>query len=69
MAGVVVGHDARRRSAELAADAARVVVAGGLRAWHLRSALPTPITAFAVRYLEAAAGVMVTASHNPGDTN
>ncbi|MGA3217863.1 MAG: phospho-sugar mutase [Acidimicrobiales bacterium] len=68
-AGVVVGHDARHRSAELAADAARVVAAGGLRAWHFRSALPTPVTAFAVRHLEAAAGVMVTASHNPAPDN
>ena len=68
-AGVVVGHDARHRSAELAGDAARVVAAGGLRAWHFRSALPTPVTAFAVRHLEAAAGVVVTASHNPAPDN
>ena len=67
--GVVVGHDARHCSAELADDAARVVAAGGLRAWRFRSALPTPLTAFAVRYLEAAAGVMVTASHNPAPDN
>ena len=67
--GVVVGHDARHRSAELAADTASMVAAGGLRAWHFRSALPTPVTAFAVRYLEAAAGVMVTASHNPAPDN
>ena len=67
--GVVVGHDARHRSAELAADAARVVAAGGLPAWHFRSALPTPVTAFAVRHLGAAAGAMVTASHNPAPDN
>jgi phosphomannomutase len=68
-AGVVVGHDARHCSAELAQDAARVVAAGGLRAWRFRSAFPTPITAFAVRYLEAAAGIMITASHNPASDN
>ena len=67
--GVVVGHDARHRSAELAADAARVVAAGGLPAWHFRSALPTPVTAFAVRHLGAAAGAMVTASHHPAPDN
>jgi phosphomannomutase len=67
--GVVVGHDARHRSAELAADAARVVAAAGLQAWHFRSALPTPVTAFAVRHLGAAAGAMVTASHNPAPDN
>ncbi len=67
--GIVVGHDARHRSAELAADAARVVAAGGVRAWHFGRALPTPVTAFAVRHLAAAAGAMVTASHNPAPDN
>ncbi|MGH9107247.1 MAG: phospho-sugar mutase, partial [Acidimicrobiales bacterium] len=66
---VVVGHDARHGSAEFADDAARVLAAEGLRAWRFRSALPTPITAFAVRHLGAAAGVMVTASHNPAPDN
>jgi phosphomannomutase len=64
-----VGHDARHRSADFADDAARVVAAGGLQAWWLRSALPTPVTAFAVRHLGAVAGVMVTASHNPAPDN
>ena len=67
--GVVVGHDARHCSAELADDAARVVAASGLRAWRFDSALPTPVTAFAVRHLQAAAGVMITASHNPAPDN
>ena len=67
--GVIVGHDARHRSAELADDAARVVAAGGLRAWRFQTALPTPVTAFAVRHLEAVAGIMVTASHNPAPDN
>ena len=68
-AGVVVGHDARHRSAELADGAARVVAAGGMRAWWFRNALPTPVTAFAVRHLGAVAGVMITASHNPAPDN
>jgi phosphomannomutase len=68
-AGVVVGHDARRGSAEFADDAARVVAAGGLCAWRFERALPTPLTAFAVRHLGAAAGAMVTASHNPASDN
>ena len=67
--GVVVGHDARHCSAELADDTARVVAASGLRAWRFVSALPTPVTAFAVRHLQAAAGVMITASHNPAPDN
>jgi phosphomannomutase len=68
-AGVVVGHDARHGSAEFALDAARVSAAAGLQAWWSSTALPTPITAFAVRHLGAAAGVVVTASHNPAPDN
>ncbi|HMK97746.1 MAG TPA: phospho-sugar mutase [Acidimicrobiales bacterium] len=67
--GVVVGHDARHLSAEMAEDAARVVASRGLRAWWLKSALPTPITAFGVRHFAAFAGVVVTASHNPAADN
>lgn len=66
---VVVGHDARHGSATFAQDAARVLAAAGLTCMHFRSALPTPITAFAVRHFGAAAGVVVTASHNPAPDN
>lgn len=68
-AGIVVGHDARRGSAQFAEDAARVAASAGLVARHFASALPTPVTAFAVRHFGAAAGVMVTASHNPAPDN
>ena len=66
---VVVGHDARHGSQQFAEDAARVLAAAGLQALHFESALPTPILAFAVRHFGAAAGVMVTASHNPAPDN
>ena len=63
--GVVVGYDGRRLSRELAEDTAGVLAAAGIRV-HLSDKLcPTPLVAFAVRHLGAAAGVMVTASHNP----
>lgn len=68
-ARVVVGHDARRNSAQFAADTARVVAAHGGRALVLPPNAPTPLVAFAVRHLAADAGVMCTASHNPPDDN
>jgi phosphomannomutase len=63
--GVVVGHDARRGSRVFAEDTARVLAAHGIPAHLSPDIAPTPLTAYAVKHLDAAAGVMVTASHNP----
>jgi phosphomannomutase len=66
---VIVGYDGRHRSAEFAGDAAGVLAAAGFSVLLAPSALPTPVTAFAVRQLGAAAGIQVTASHNPPQDN
>ncbi len=67
--GVVVGYDGRRLSRELATATAEVLAAHGIRSVVFREVGPTPLAAFAVSHLGAAAGVMVTASHNPPEYN
>ena len=67
--GVVIGHDARHLSREFAEDTARVLAGAGIRALLAHRPWPTPTTAWAVVDREAAAGVMVTASHNPPQYN
>ncbi|MBL8604787.1 MAG: phospho-sugar mutase [Myxococcales bacterium] len=67
--GVVVGYDGRLDSRRFAEDAARAFLGLGLKVYLFDALGPTPCTAFAVKTLGAAAGVMVTASHNPPEYN
>jgi len=67
--GIVIGYDGRRMSREFAEDSALVFAAAGIRALLFTHPVPTPVTSFAVKELGAAAGVMVTASHNPAEYN
>jgi phosphomannomutase len=67
--GVVIGRDGRRMSLEFAREAAMVMAAEGVPAHFFEGLSPTPVTAFALSKLDAAAAVMVTASHNPPEYN
>jgi len=61
---VVVGHDTRFLSDRYAAEVARVMAGNGIIAWLARADTPTPAISYAVQHKGAAAGVMITASHN-----
>lgn len=67
--GVLIGFDARRKSAAFALDTALVLAAMGIRSRLLPEPLPTPVVAWGIGEVGAVAGVMVTASHNPPADN
>lgn len=69
LGGIVIGYDARHQSDEFALDVALVLAGAGLPAMLLPGPCPTPLVSFAVPHLGCAAGVMVTASHNPPGDN
>ena len=67
--GVCVGRDARERSHVFERDVVEVLLGFGIRVWLFSDVVPTPVVAFAVRERQAAAGVVITASHNPPGYN
>lgn len=66
---VCIAYDSRHMSRELAERAAGVFCANGIEVFMFDTLHPTPMLSFAVRYLGADAGVVITASHNPREYN
>ena len=66
---VVIGYDARYNSDVFAQDSAEVLAGNGFIPVLFDHVVPTPVLAFAIRNLDACAGIMVTASHNPPQDN
>jgi phosphoglucomutase len=67
--GVVIAYDSRHKSPEFALEVAKTVGKYGIKVYLFNELRPTPELSFAVRYLNAFAGVVVTASHNPPEYN
>lgn len=67
--GVAIAYDSRHFSPEFAQDAALVLANHGIKAYLFETLRPTPELSFAVRHLNAIAGIMITASHNPAPFN
>ncbi len=67
--GVAIGYDGRRMSKEFAETAACVLASQGIPSFVSPGVCPTPVAAYATTRLQAAAGIMVTASHNPPEYN
>ena len=67
--GVAIAYDSRRFSKEFAAEAAAVLNGNGIKVYLFEDLRPTPELSFAVRELGAAAGIVITASHNPPEYN
>ncbi|WP_429949686.1 phosphoglucomutase/phosphomannomutase [Enterococcus sp. AZ170] len=67
--GVAIAYDSRHMSPEFAMEAAKTLAQHGIPAFVFESLRPTPELSFAVRYLNAFSGIMITASHNPAAYN
>lgn len=67
--GVIIGYDARPDSKQFAQDSAEVLLSLGFTVYLTDDVVPTPLVAFGVKHFATAAGIVVTASHNPPEYN
>lgn len=67
--GVVIAYDSRHKSPEFAMEAAKTLATHGINTYVFEELRPTPELSFAVRYLHAFSGIVITASHNPPEYN
>ena len=66
---IAISYDSRIKSDVFAKIAAEVFAANGIKAYIYPQLMPVPCVSYATRYLHCAAGIMVTASHNPSKYN
>ncbi|KAI9263681.1 hypothetical protein BY458DRAFT_534386 [Sporodiniella umbellata] len=67
--GIVIGHDHRHHSDDFARLTAFAFIQRGFKVWYYKDLVHTPLVPYAIKKLNAAGGVMITASHNPKDDN
>ncbi|WP_309086775.1 phospho-sugar mutase [Domibacillus sp.] len=67
--GVAIAYDSRHKSPEFALESAKTLASAGIQTYLFDELRPTPELSFAVRELNAFAGIVITASHNPPEYN
>ncbi|KAI7898662.1 uncharacterized protein BX663DRAFT_524309 [Cokeromyces recurvatus] len=67
--GIVIGHDHRHHSWDFARLTAAAFIQRGFKVWFYKELVHTPLVPYTIKKLNAAGGVMITASHNPKDDN
>jgi len=67
--GVAIAYDCRFKSPEFAMEAAKTLGKHGIHTYVFESLRSTPELSFAIRYLHAFSGIVITASHNPPEYN